>query len=116
MMTTTIEVVYVVMAAVIVALGVVNTAISSAASSLADASQIGGLFGILEAVESSSGLVGPAIGGLLFRSGPNFPLYSVVSIYFVIFVAVLMFYRTTIVSVSERRIREAVADKLKKDE
>lgn len=115
MMTTMIEVVYVVMAAVIVALGVVNTAISSAASSLADASQIGGLFGILEAVESSSGLVGPAIGGLLFRSGPSFPLYSVVCIYFVIFIAVLTFYRTTIVSVSASRMEAVVIDKLKKD-
>jgi hypothetical protein len=74
MMASSIIIVYAVMAAVIVALGIMNTSISSACSTLADASQIGGLFGILEAVESSAGLVGPAIGGLLFKMGPNIPI------------------------------------------
>jgi len=114
MMTTEIEVVYAVMAAVIVALGVVNTAISSAASTLADATQIGGLFGILEAVESMSGLVGPAIGGLLFRSGPRVPLYSVVCIYSVLFVAVMLFYRSTIVSTNKTTAVLAPSEEEKK--
>ena len=42
---------------------------------LGDVTQIGGLFGILEAVESTAGLVGPAVGGMLHKLGPV-PLYS----------------------------------------
>ena len=74
-----------------------NTSISSACSNLADASQIGGLFGILEAVESTAGLVGPAVGGMLHRLGPSVPLYSVVIIYGAIFLAVSSGYRVYIV-------------------
>jgi diacylglycerol kinase len=48
MMTTSLAVVYIVMSGVIVALGIMNTAISSACSSLADVGQTGGLFGVLE--------------------------------------------------------------------
>ena len=44
-------------------------------------------------MESLAGLVGPAIGGLLFRCGAEVPLYSVVGIYAAIFVAVFFFYR-----------------------
>lgn len=75
----TLQIVYVVMAAVIVALGIMNTSISSACSTLADASQIGGLFGILEAVESLAGLVGPAIGGILYRKILRFFNITIIS-------------------------------------
>ena len=59
--------------------------------------QVGGLFGVMEAVESSAGLVGPALGGILFRVGPNVPLISVVAIYSLVFIAIFMYYRDTIV-------------------
>ena len=97
MMTNSIVAVYVIMGGVIVALGVLNTAMASAISRLAPADQTGGLFGVMEAVESSSGLVGPILGGLLFRCGPNVPLATVVAIYGLVFVAVYMFYKDTIV-------------------
>lgn len=80
-----------------------NTSISSACSNLADPSEIGGLFGILEAVESTAGLVGPAVGGMLHRLGPSVPLYSVVVIYGAIFVAVLAGYRNHIVKYGASR-------------
>ena len=51
----------------------------------------------MEAVESSAGLVGPALGGILFRMGANVPLVSVVAIYSVVFVAIFLYYRDTIV-------------------
>eukprot|EP00607_Mallomonas_marina_P009890 CAMPEP_0182420712 /NCGR_PEP_ID=MMETSP1167-20130531/5718_1 /TAXON_ID=2988 /ORGANISM="Mallomonas Sp, Strain CCMP3275" /LENGTH=356 /DNA_ID=CAMNT_0024597041 /DNA_START=294 /DNA_END=1363 /DNA_ORIENTATION=+ len=63
MSTLSITVVYIAMALVIVALGIVNTAISSACSHLADGSQVGGLFGLLETIESAGGLIGPTVGG-----------------------------------------------------
>lgn len=49
---TSLVVVYIVVAFVIMALGVVNTTISSACSSLAGKDQVGGLFGVMESVES----------------------------------------------------------------
>lgn len=52
---------------------------------------------MMEAVESSAGLVGPALGGILFRVGPNVPLISVVAIYSLVFIAIFMYYRDTIV-------------------
>jgi hypothetical protein len=58
---------------------------------------VGGLFGVMEAVESSAGLVGPALGGILYRMGPNIPLITVVGIYSVVFVAIHLFYRDTVV-------------------
>ncbi len=93
MMTTSLAVVYAVMATVIVALGVMNSAINSALSRLADESERGGLMGVMEAVESISGLIGPTLGGLLHRSGPNVPLISVVAIYGLVFLAITWFYR-----------------------
>jgi len=85
------------MATVIVALGVVNTSISSACSRLAGADQIGGLFGVMEAVENLAGLVGPLIGGVLYRFQKNSPIIVVVSIYLVLLLAVALFYKQTIV-------------------
>ena len=109
MMTTSIVAVYVIMGGVIVALGVLNTAMATAISRLAPADQTGGLFGVMEAVESASGLVGPILGGLLFRCGPNVPLATVVAIYSLVFVAVYMFYKETIV-LPTRGKKTATAD------
>ena len=41
--------------------------------------------------------VGPVLGGLLFKAHPHLPLISVVLIYAAVFVAVLLFYRETVV-------------------
>ena len=112
MLTTSIVAVYAIMGGVIVALGVVNTSMATAISRLAPADQVGGLFGVMEAVESASGLVGPMLGGLLFRCGPNVPLATVVGIYAVVFVSVYMFYKDTIVLPTRRKPTAAT----KKDE
>jgi hypothetical protein len=97
MLTTSLPLVYALMAAVIVALGIMNTAMSSACARLADADQVGGLIGVTEAVESLAGLVGPAFGGVLFHIHPQLPVASVVGIYGLVFIAVLFFYKSTIV-------------------
>lgn len=118
MLTTSLVTVYAIMAFVIVALGVMNTAMSSACSHLAGVDQVGGLFGIMEAVESLAGLVGPALGGFLFRLGKNVPLISVVIIYLLVFVAVFLFYRDTIVNAKshEKESSETAAAMRKKDD
>ena len=61
------------------------------------------MFGVMEAVESSAGLVGPALGGILFRMGPNVPLVTVVLIYTAVFFAIFLYYRDTIVHHKKRK-------------
>ena len=51
----------------VISLGVMNTAITSACSNLAEGDQLGGLFGVLESVESVAGIVGPSLGALGVR-------------------------------------------------
>lgn len=58
----------------------VNISINSALASLADEYERGGLMGVMDAVESVSGLVGPVLGGLLSKVGSEAPLVSVVGI------------------------------------
>ena len=100
------------MAFVIVALGVVNTAMSSACSHLADSGQVGGLLGVMEAVESLGGLIGPTLGGILFKIGPNVPLVTVVIIYAAVFLAVLKYFQVAIVYTKPIQSKESAADLL----
>jgi hypothetical protein len=101
MLTSSLALVYVLMAAVIVALGVLNTAMSSACSRLAQKDQVGGLIGVMEGVESLAGLFGPALGGVLFRLHPSLPIVSVVGIYLAVGLAIFLFYKKTIVDFSQ---------------
>ena len=63
---------------------------------------------MMEAVESSAGLVGPALGGILYRMGPNIPLMTVVGIYSVVFIAIYLYYRDTVVFRRKKRISTVV--------
>lgn len=63
--TTALPVVYAAYGPAIVALGVLNAAIAAAVAKVAPSSQRGGFFGVLSAVESVCGIVGPGIGGVL---------------------------------------------------
>jgi MFS family permease len=98
MLTTNIVGVYIIMAAVIIALGILNTAMTSAVTKLADADQVGGLIGVIEAIENSAGLVGPALGGVLFKIGEWVPLGAVVLFYGAVFVLLWLFYEAHIVN------------------
>jgi len=53
------------MALVIISLGIMNIYINSAMANLSNEKQRGGLNGVMDVVESISGLIGPALGGLL---------------------------------------------------
>jgi DHA1 family tetracycline resistance protein-like MFS transporter len=97
MWTTSIVMVYAIMAIVIVCLGVMNTAMAAACSRLADADQIGGLYGVMESIESLAGLFGPTLGGLLFHVHPQLPLASVVFIYVIVLVVIVTSYRSSVV-------------------
>ena len=99
MVTSNIVAVYVIMAMVIVALGVMNTAMSSAVTRLADTDQVGGLIGVVEAIENSAGLVGPALGGwLALVGGVWVPLGTVVGLYGAVFVLLLLFFEKYVVN------------------
>jgi len=79
----------------VIALGVMNTAITTAASRLAHKEQLGGFYGVMESVENVAGMVGPALGGLLARVD-GFPatLVAVVCFYAAAFVLVALFFNT----------------------
>lgn len=89
--------VYAVFSCVITALGVMNTILTADTSKIAAPAEIGGFLGLLEAVESGAGMVGPLLGGLLGKLGggtPTLPLFTVVTLYGLLFVLVVLRYDT----------------------
>ncbi|CAK0807317.1 unnamed protein product [Prorocentrum cordatum] len=90
--TTSVAVVYMLYVPMFIALGVLNTAITTACSCLADGDQLGGFFGVMESVESIAGMVGPTIGGLAAARHADLPLAAVCSSYAAAFVLVLLFF------------------------
>lgn len=110
MLTSSLVVVYALMAAVVIALGLMNTIMASACSHLAGRDQVGGLYGVMESVESVTGLFGPTLGGLLFRLNPSLPICGVVALYAVIFTAVYIFYDKHISNTVAPTATEATTD------
>jgi hypothetical protein len=81
----------------VMALGVLNTLISSACASLASGEQLGGLFGVLDSVENLAGIFGPLLGGQLARVGPAAPLAVVVGCYVINAALIACFYHEHVV-------------------
>ena len=105
--TQSIQVVYVLFFFIITALGVMNTVISADTSKIASSDEIGGLTGLLDAVQSASGIMGPIIGGVLGRiswgkdinSTNSFaPLVAVVTTYGVILILVVTGYEKYVIN------------------
>lgn len=86
--TSSVLVVYALYIPMVLSLGVMNTAITTVCSRLAEADQLGGLFGVLESVESVAGMVGPAAGGLLSRYHEHATLTAVLGAYALAFALV----------------------------
>ena len=87
--TTSLVVVYCMFAFIVMALGVVNTVLTADTSHLASSEEIGGVFGILAAVENAAGMLGPILGGLLAYIDPiRAPLLAVVGLYVLVFALV----------------------------
>jgi MFS family permease len=86
-------VVYVLFAAIVTALGVVNTIFTADTSKIADPQDLGGLYGVLASVESIAGIAGPVLGGALARVHPiHGPLLAVVTLYGFVFSLVFWGY------------------------
>lgn len=96
--TSSLVAVYAMFAFIVTALGVMNTILTSDTSTLASPEEIGGLYGVLESVESVAGMVGPIAGGILAMVHPiKAPLASVVGLYGVVFVLVSFGYDRLII-------------------
>lgn len=93
---------YVIIFAVITALGTINTLISTATSKVAKDGSVGGLFGSMEAVEKLSALFGPIIGGVLFNANPYLPTTAVVLLYGVVFTCIMCFYQHHVILASDQ--------------
>jgi len=91
--TSSVKVVCALYVPMVIALGVMNTAITTACSRLAEGDQLGGLFGVLESVESLAGIVGPTLGGVLAKTfDETGTLAAVVTCYGAAFMLVLLFF------------------------
>ncbi len=97
--TGSIHVVYVLYVFMVIALGVMNTAIAAACSSLAEGDQLGGLFGVLESVEAVAGMLGPTLGGLAARTHDDLPLSLVLACYASALVLVSLFFGQHVIKV-----------------
>jgi MFS family permease len=101
--TTSLVAVYFIFGVIITALGVVNTILTADTSNVAPASEIGGLYGFMEAVQSLAGMIGPMLGGSLAYLHPiHAPLGMVVSLYFIIFVMVTFGYESYVLTPTTR--------------
>jgi len=108
LLTSSIYVVYALYIPMVISLGVMNTAITTAASNLADGSQLGGFFGFLESVESSAGIIGPTLGGLLSKASyEHATLAAVCAAYACAFVLVFLFFGTHVVSPAKAKEQAA---------
>ena len=91
----------------VVALGVMNTAIAASSARLALSDELGGFFGVLESVESVAGLLGPTLGGLLARTHEHAALGAVVTCYALVFALVALFYNAHVARATKPRPSES---------
>lgn len=102
--TNSLVVVYAMFGLIVTALGVVNTVLTADTSHLASSEEIGGVFGILAAVENAAGMLGPILGGLLAYIDPiRAPLLAVVGLYVVVFALVWWGYEPLVLKSHENQ-------------
>ena len=71
---------------IINALGTLNTVLTADTGEIAPSNEIGGLFGTLQAAESSAGMLGPFLGVVISHYlGKDAPLVAVVGVYSFLF-------------------------------
>lgn len=100
--TTSLSVVYACYVPMVLALGVMNTAIATACSNLADRTQLGGFIGVLESVESLSGIIGPTVGGLATRAwGETGAVLAVCGCYAAVLLLILLFFGAHVAAASK---------------
>jgi MFS family permease len=91
--------VYFLFAAIVTALGMVNTILTADTSYLASSDEIGSLFGLLASVESVAGMVGPILGGSLAYIHPvHAPLLCVAGLYVFVFALVSWGYEDLVLT------------------
>ena len=108
--TSSVLVIYALYVPMVISLGVMNTAITTASSRLAEGDQLGGLFGVLESVESLAGIVGPSLGGLLAKVGDGSgtsTLAAVIGCYGAAFALVSIFFSKHVVHGAEQAKKAA---------
>jgi hypothetical protein len=108
------RIVYVTFGFIITSLGVVNTILTADTCLIAPTSEIGGVFGVLEAAQSAAGMVGPMIGGILAKIDPvKAPLGAVVGLYAFVFILVLMGYEKLVLKKNLKDGEDSKDDKVK---
>lgn len=111
--TQSLTVVYFLFSAIVTSLGIINTILTADTSNIASSDEIGSLFGILGAVESGAGMVGPIMGGALAYLSPIMaPLMAVVGLYSLVFLMVGYNYEALVLENSDAKgVAPNVADR-----
>ncbi len=110
------RIVYVMFGFIVTSLGVVNTVLTADTCLIAPSSEIGGIYGVLEAAQSAAGMFGPFIGGLLAQIDPvKAPLCAVVGLYAFVFMLVSFGYEKLILNANEKSIATNYNKKEKKE-
>ena len=116
--TSSLPVVYALFAGIVTCLGLINTMFSADTSQIAPPEELGSLFGILAAVESGAGMLGPIAGGALSYIHPiKAPLFAVLGLYALVFSMVLLGYDSLVLKNSQdfqKREREEEEARLKR--
>merc|ERR1711966_7633 len=76
----------------IMALGVLNTSISTTVTRIASHDNVGGLMGVLDTAEKLAGVCGPTLGGALYSYHNFAPVVAVIAAYIIMGLTVLLAY------------------------
>jgi len=104
--TTLLPVMLAAMGLVVVAIGVMNTTISTITSKAVPADQIGGLYGLMQAVENVAGLVGPSAGGYLGEVHRYAPLVTVQLLYMAMALMLITLFRARVMPLVRAAAKE----------
>jgi len=101
------RVVYIMFGFIVTSLGVVNTIFTADTCLIAPSSEIGSIYGVLEASQSAAGMVGPFLGGVLAQFHPvRAPLTAVVALYAFVFILVLTSYEKLVLRQDHKKKKE----------
>ncbi len=102
------RIVYVMFGFIVTSLGVLNTIFAADTCLIAPSSEIGSVYGVLEAAQSAAGMVGPILGGLLAKLDPvKAPLTAVVGLYAFVFILVIAGYEKLILRQDNDKKKES---------
>mmetsp|Transcript_21767 Transcript_21767/g.51689 ORF Transcript_21767/g.51689 Transcript_21767/m.51689 type:complete len:99 (-) Transcript_21767:591-887(-) len=95
------------------ALGVLNTSISTTVTRIATHDNVGGLMGVLDTAEKLAGVVGPTVGGALYAYHTFAPVVTVIAGYVLMGVVVFVTFPRFVLPAMDKDEKKKEDDKPK---